>query len=94
VRIDPVRVTGTADQAGSAGTRASSPTNAQVITTLAFDPRGTGFWSDLSDYGLDVHFASATCGNDVIDGAIDTPEPGTYLLVGLGLLGLARFRRK
>ena len=41
-----------------------------------------------------IHFASATCGNDILDGQI--PEPGSLSLIGGGLLLAAgiKFRRR
>ena len=40
---------------------------------------------DLSRYGF--HW-TMSCGNDVIEGGVHTPEPGTLFLFGFGLLGL------
>jgi len=54
---------------------------------------------DLTEFGLGFHWAM-TCGNDTIEGGIDpiepapTPEPGTLLLLGLGLVGVLGIAKK
>ncbi len=59
---------------------------------ISVDAMGVGWnFSDLHTLGL--HY-TMTCGNDVIEGAVPNPEPGTVLLLGAGLLGLAGLRRK
>jgi len=68
------------------------PTNLKV--TLAFtanDAFINGF------QGSTFSFASATCGNDLIGGVIggsEVPEPGTWALLGAGLIGLGFLRRR
>ena len=46
--------------------------------------------------GFDFYFASATCGNDEIFGTVSggVPEPGTWALMGAGLVGLGLLRRR
>jgi hypothetical protein len=50
-------------------------------------------FSGLGDQ-IGVHWASATCANDYINGTVPVPEPATMLLLGSGLIGLAGYGRK
>lgn len=54
---------------------------------FSFDIRGAG----LTPNNLGLHWGP-TCGNDVIEGKASVPEPGTFGLLGLGLMALA-YRR-
>ncbi|PID73380.1 MAG: hypothetical protein CSB33_03855 [Desulfobacterales bacterium] len=52
---------------------------------------------DLDFLGPDATFIAhytMSCGNDNLMGAVATPEPGTIILMGLGLSGLVIIRRK
>mgnify|MGYP000042663296 CR=1 FL=1 len=52
--------------------------------------------ADLNN-GFDIYFASATCGNDEITGSVPptgVPEPGTWAMLGAGLVALGLYRRK
>ena len=67
---------------------------AEVQTTISFTPNA-GFWNDLTGPGLSVHFASAVCANDVLDGNIHaTPEPGAIILFGTSLLLIVPILRR
>jgi hypothetical protein len=66
----------------------------EIKIDLRFIPGGN-FYSDLMSGQLSVHFASAICANDVIDGRIAIPEPGTWtMMLGAALLGLGMSRRR
>jgi hypothetical protein len=96
VRMSPTGVDFTHHGAGTVTT--SSLGNAAVAIDLAFAPLG-GFLADYAEYGLDVHFAVATCANDVLDGRLEgilLPAPASLGLLGAGLiaaLGAAGCRR-
>jgi hypothetical protein len=44
--------------------------------------------------GSSFSFSSATCANDIIQGVVPVPEPGTWMLLSVGLVGLGLFRRR
>lgn len=44
--------------------------------------------------GSSFSFASATCANDIIQGVVPVPEPGTWMLLSVGLAGLGLLRRR
>jgi hypothetical protein len=65
----------------------------QSTITFAQDPDFTADWLDS---GLSVHFTSAICANDEINGMIgptQVPEPGSFVLLAAGVAGLAALRR-
>jgi hypothetical protein len=53
--------------------------------------------TDLPSFSvLGLHWGTATCANDIVEGKVEfpVPEPSTMLLLGVGLIGLAGFGRK
>lgn len=63
--------------------------------TYSFDLSSLGITPEQG-YNLGFHWAM-TCGNDVIEGGLSksaVPEPGTLVLLGLGILGIGILRQK
>lgn len=48
----------------------------------------------IADSSFSIFWGTATCANDVIQGSVNVPEPATFILFGLGMIGIAAFRRR
>lgn len=71
----------------------TSGTNPEFKITVTLPGTAQGnFYSDMNGGNWGIHFASASCGNDIIDGRV--PEPSTFVLLGGALLGLGLVRRR
>jgi hypothetical protein len=70
--------------------------NATNLLASLYLPLTANMLADLSN-GFDIYFAAATCGNDEITGTVPAsavPEPGTWAMLGAGLLAIGAYRRK
>lgn len=70
--------------------------NSTNLLASLYLPLTSNMLADLNN-GFDVYFAAATCGNDEVTGSVppsSVPEPGTWAMLGGGLIALGCFRRK
>jgi hypothetical protein len=88
--------TGTLDPLGTGSVHVdTSGTNPEFKISLSLPSSISGFYSDMSGGNWGIHFASASCGNDIIDGTnSQVPEPATFVMLGGALLGLGLIRRR
>jgi hypothetical protein len=97
VLISAVGATPVADSNIAGGLFAENDVDSAWFITVRFNPGSSSFLTDLANTGLSVHYASATCANDILDGFIQynpIPEPMSMVLMGGGLLALGLFGRR
>ncbi len=68
-------------------------TNAEY-SVLVTAPLDAGFVAAMQSGDLRVHFSSATCANDILEGPVPAPEPVTFALAGFALLAAGVLKRK
>jgi hypothetical protein len=80
---------------GSVGVDTSGTNPEFVITFSIPKTSATSFYNDMAGGNWGIHFASASCGNDIINGSNPgVPEPATFMMLGGALLGLGLMRKR
>ena len=98
--VAPVQALGAGSLAVSAAGGNGTTTGAEFRLNLQLGQTASRVLYDAAEANggfLDVYFQSATCGNDILDGRITTPEPSAFMLMGTAVLALgvaARRRRR
>lgn len=80
--------------AGSVNVNATGSNPEFKITVSIPQSLSSSFYSDMNSGNWGIHFASANCGNDIVDGVDPVPEPATLVMFGSALLGLGLVRRR
>lgn len=83
-----------ATQAGAGSFSATATGGAQIKASIEFVTNDAAFIHALETGGFSLEYASATCGNDVLDSSSPVPEPLTSVLIGSGLIGIGLIRRR
>jgi len=88
VLIDPTGLTAIGDGTTTGFTYGA---RSEDFIWMSFDITGMNLNPD--SFSLVLHWTQ-TCGNDVIEERVPTPEPATMLLLGFGLIALAMLRKR